>query len=80
MPTGKIRVRASSIRQVITLGAAGATFTSSDLSITARSSAAKGSSLPATGSSSPSTLLPIALLMIPAGVAAVAMSRRRRAI
>lgn len=73
IPSGKYRVRAQAVRQVISVTTAGATFENTTLSFVARVP-----QLPATGSTSQSTMIPWALAMIPLGVLAVATSRRRR--
>ena len=78
LPTGRYRVRAQALREVITIGTAGATFSNSRLSMTARPAASIAATLPETGSSSPLMMLPAALAMIPLGLVAMGASRRRR--
>lgn len=73
IPSGRYRVRAQSLRQVISVGSTGATFESATISFVVRLP-----ELPSTGGTSQSTLIPWALLMIPSGIIGVAASRRRR--
>lgn len=73
VPTGKYRVRAQSLRANIVVGASGATYESKALSFIARVP-----TLPATGASTMSTMIPLALALIPTGLLAVLWTRRRR--
>jgi uncharacterized surface anchored protein len=73
IPSGKYRVRTQSLRTVVSVGAAGATFENSALTFVVRVP-----TLPATGGSSQSNMIPWALVMIPAGAMLLLASRRRR--
>lgn len=73
VPTGKYRVRAQSLRANIVVGASGATYESKNLSFIARVP-----TLPETGSSAMSSMVPLSLALIPTGLLAVLWTRRRR--
>ena len=73
IPSGKYRVRSQSLRTVVSVGAAGATYENSSLTFVVRAP-----TLPATGTSSLPNMIPGALAMIPVGLLALLVSRRRR--
>ena len=73
IPSGKYRVRTQSLRTVVSVGAAGATYENSSLTFVVRAP-----TLPATGTSSLPNMIPGALAMIPVGALALLVSRRRR--
>jgi hypothetical protein len=75
IPSGKFRVRAQSIRQVISVSTAGATFESPTISLIVRVP-----ELPETGTSSLPSMITWALTMIPVGIIVIATSRRRRRV
>ena len=73
IPSGKYRVRSQSLRTVVSVGAAGATYENSSLTFVVRAP-----TLPATGTSSLPNMIPVALAMIPVGLLALLVLRRRR--
>lgn len=73
VPTGTYRVRAQSVRASFVVGATGTTYKSDSVTVTARVG-----SLPETGTSSGSRIIPVSMVLVPLGMLALMWSRRRR--